>query len=65
MTDDPSKSIRSIAKNMTEYEFFIKQVSMKTHFSYKMREGQFLSLAIKDKKKDCIANLLKKLKNPL
>ena len=55
------------AKNMGASEFLIRQVLHKNiwYFSSKMRKGKFLSHSMKDKRKDCIAKLLNKLKHPL
>ena len=49
--NDPSKSIRSIAKDMGWYEFLIRQVVHEDiwYFLYKIRRGQFLSQAMKNK----------------
>ena len=62
------KSNRSIARDIDVFEFLIRQIVQEDicYFSYKMRNGYFfLSLAIKDNRKDCAANLLNKLKYPL
>ena len=42
--NNPSKSIRSIVRDMGVSEFFISQVMHEDilYFSYKMRKGQFL-----------------------
>ena len=61
INNDPSKSIRSIARDMETSEFLIKQL----YFSFEMRKGQFLSQSMKDKRKDQGAKLLNKLKQPL
>ena len=63
--NDFSKSIRSKASDMGVYEFLIKQVVHEDiwYFSYKMRKGQFLSQALKDKRKDYAAKLLNKFKH--
>ena len=54
--NNPSKSITYIG----ESEFLIRQVVHEDihYFSYKMRKGQFLSQAVKDKRKDRAAKLL-------
>ena len=64
---NPSQSIRSIARNMGVSEFLIRQVVHENirYFSYKMRRDQFLSQAMKDKRKDCAIKVLNKLKHPL
>ena len=58
------KSIRSIAWNIGVSEFLIMQGVNEDflNFMYKMRKGQFLSQAMKDKSKDCTEKLLNKLK---
>ena len=58
----PSKLIRSIVRDMSE--FLIRQVMHEDiwYFSYKIRNGQFLSQAMKEKRKDHTAKLLNKLK---
>ena len=63
--NDPSKPIRSIARNMEISEFLIRQVVHEDvwYFSYKMRKGQFLSQVMKDKRKDCAVKFLNKLKH--
>ena len=63
--NNPSESIRSVAKvDMKVSEFLIRPVVHEDiqYFSYKMRKGQFLLQAMKDKKEDRIAKLLNKLK---
>lgn len=65
--NDPSKSMRSIARDTGVSEFLIRQTVHEDirYFSYKMRKGQFLSQAMKDKRKARAAKLLNKLKHPL
>ena len=65
--DYPNKSIRSIAKNMGVYEFLIGPVVHEDihYFSNKMRKGQFLSQAMKNKRKYRTAKILNKFKYPL
>ena len=57
---DPRKSIRSIAWVIGVSEFLIKQVVRED-----MWKEQFLSEAMKDKRKDCTTKHLKKLEQPL
>ena len=56
---DHSKSTRSIARDRKVFEFLIRRVVRKDilYFSYKMRKGQFLSQATKNKRKDFVAKL--------
>ena len=63
INNDPSKSIRSIARDIGVSEFLIRQVEHEdiSYFSYKMIRGQFLTLVLKDKKKDDTVKLLNKL----
>ena len=60
--NDHSKSIKSIAKNQEMSKFLIGQIVHEDiwYFSHKMRKVQFLSRAIKDKRKDHTAKLLNK-----
>ena len=60
--DGPSKLIKSVTRDMGASEFLIKQIVHEDvqYSSYKMRNGQFLSRAIKDKRKDHAAKLFKK-----
>ena len=52
--NDPSKSIRFIARDMGVSEFLIRQVVHVDiqYFSYKMINGKFLWQAMKNKRKD-------------
>ena len=52
--NNPSKTIRFKARDMEVSEFLIHQVGHEDiqYFSYKMRKGQFLLQAMKDKRKD-------------
>ena len=63
--NNSSKSIRSISRVMGLSKFLIKQVVHEDicFFSNKMRKGQFLLQAIKEKRKNCAAKLLNKLKH--
>ena len=65
--NNPSKSIRPIARNMKESELLIRQVVHEDirYFSYKIRKSQFLSQATYHKKKDNTVMLLNKLNHPL
>ena len=65
--NDPSKSIRFTARDMGVSEFLIWQAMHEEtwYFSYKIRMGQCLSQTIKEKKKDCAAKHLHRLKHPL
>ena len=62
----PCKSIRSIASDIGVSEFLIRQVVYKDilYFSYKMRKGNFLLQATRDKRKVRAAEF-KKLKHPI
>ena len=59
MDNNPSNSIRSIARNMGMSEFLIWQVVYEGihYFSYKIRNGKFLLQAMKDRKKNKNADL--------
>ena len=58
--NDLNKSTRSIAIDIGISEFLIRQVVYEgiRYFSFKMRKGQFLSEAMKDKRKVRAAKLL-------
>ena len=60
--NDPNKSVRSLARDMGQSEFLIKQVVHEDnrHFSYKMRKGSFLSQAMTGKRKIQVAKLFNK-----
>ena len=57
--NDPSKSIRSIARSMGVSEFILRQVVHEDiwHFLDKMRKNWFSSQAMKDNRKDFTAKL--------
>ena len=57
--NDPSESIKSVAKNMEMSKFLIRHIVPENiHcFSYKTRKNQFLSQAMKDKRKE-LSNFL-------
>ena len=58
---NPSKAIRSIVRDIVVSECFEVHEDIQ-HFSNKMRKGQFLSQAMKDKRKEHTAKLKKKKK---
>ena len=62
--NDIIKTIRSIARDMWASEFLIKQFVHKDirYFSRQIRKSQFLSQAMKDKRKDWAVKLFNKLK---
>ena len=66
INNDPSKSIRSIAKDVGVSDFLIHQeVHEYIHyFSYKIRKILFLSQIMKNKRKDHIVKLINKFKHP-
>ena len=65
--NNSSKSIRFIGRDMRVSEFLIRQLAHENiwYFSYKMRKHQFSLQAMKNKRKDCTAKLLNKLKGSL
>ena len=65
--NNPSKSIRSLACDIGASEFHIRQLVHEDirYFSYKIKKGQFLSQAMKDKRKDSALKFFNKLKHIL
>ena len=65
--NNPSNSIRFIAKDMGVSEFLSWQIMHEDihYFTYKMRKSQFLSQALNDKSKDYAAKFFNKRKHPL
>ena len=57
--NNPSKSIKSIAREIGVSKILIRQIVHEDiqYFSYKMREDQFLLQAMKDTRKDSTAKL--------
>ena len=65
--NNPSGSIKSIARDMRVPEFITRQVMHVDiwYFSYKMRKEQFLSQAMTDKRKHHTTKFFNKCKHPL
>lgn len=65
--EDPSKSMRAIAREKGVDESVVRQVVHEDirYFSYKMRKGQFLSQKMQEKRLKHAKKLLNKLKHPL